>query len=716
MLLCDARADDRAAAGKSKISNLFLVGDPKQSIYRFRRADIEVYDQSARLVGAAQRARIRQNFRSGWHIISWVNRVFSRLIEPSRDGHFQPEYVPLLPGPHAYEFPGRVVLLYPPEPDTDCKGRVDQIRYREGCCIALLIKRAVKAAWPCSRERGSLGYQDCAILLPQTTGIEQYEEAFRACGLPYHIVGGKHLYQRVEIKSLINVVTAIDNPEDAIALVGALRSPFFGCSDEDLLRHALDGGTFNYLRPNVTPAEPLAGTFELFQRLHRERNHRPVAATLLDFADATKGLELFLAKPHGAARVANLLKVIDAARSMERSGVLTFRGFARWLRERQSAREEEADSAQAESGDESVTVLTIHKSKGLEFPMTVVADLNSGEARPEERVIFDRVQGRLHLRCGPLRTAGWREAQEWDLRRVEAERRRLFYVAATRARDYLVLPVHWSKQGSKPSGMQEYLESIPNLLPPADAVPWGETIGDMAVHDTRKLPPWPKPEHAPRVKLDEAATDPAVERFLVGRAAWARNRDSVLEAARKTVPIVHASELAGPSLPPRTTVTAEPAGPEFGTLVHRLLELHLTGQIARDKIEQTARRLAADTGLSDASAASAAQLVTGALKSPTIQRLRSAKRVSFEVPFTYIDQGAIVEGRIDALAEEDAGILLVDFKSDAVDPGDEPARAEHYAPQMRAYASAVAASAGRPAREALLFFLRTNRTVPVPLS
>jgi ATP-dependent exoDNAse (exonuclease V) beta subunit len=719
MLLGGASGEDSgqrsAARGQqqARADRLFVVGDPKQSIYRFRRADIEVYDECVRELGESQHLRIQQNFRSGHGLIGWVNRVFQRLIARSAYGYYQPDYVPLLPGPKAAESAGEVVLLYPPQP-TDRQGHMDKIRFREGCAIARLIQRAVTDEWPIGRGDRPLHFGDVAVLMPQTTGIEYFEEALRACELPYQIHRGRHLYKRLEIKSLINVVAAIDNPEDAIAVVGVLRSAFFGCSDEDLLRHSLAGGRFNYLRPSAAAPEPIAGAFELLARLHRDRNSRPVHQLLIDFFDATKGLESFLTKPHGEARVANLMKVVDAARSLERGGAVTFRGFAGWLEQRQTDREGESEGATAEPGDESVQVMTVHAAKGLEFPMTVVANLAAGERAGDGPLVFDRSRGVLHMCCGNLATRDWHAAAAWDQRRDEAERIRLFYVAATRARDYLVLPVYWNKAEKQPGGMLQYIK---DLVPPPASPPWRAHVDGMRVFDTRELGDWPEVTHSPRVDLEELAGAREAEAFLTARTEWLRERDGVLVRASAGRRIIRPSaESEEPAAPQPTAAADGPRGAQFGRLAHRLLELRLSGAAGAGQEHQFATRLAADDHLDNATAASAAALVAAAIETPLVQRLIAAKRLHLEVPFTYAQDGALVEGRLDALAEEDAGLLLVDFKTDSIAPGDEPARAEHYASQLRAYAAAVSAATGQTVREAHVLFLRTLVGLPIALN
>ena len=323
---------DGTLDGEVDPGRLFIVGDPKQSIYRFRRADIEVYEQCRRRLGSEHHLTIRQNFRSGSEVIETVNRLFENLIQRSIDGAYQPDYVPLLPGPRAAESPGRVVLLCPPDPERDRSGAIGEIRFREGCAIARFIQQAVNERWPISGDSGKLELSDVAILFTQFTDIDRYEDSFRACGLEYHIAGGRHFYERIEIKSLLAVVAAIDNPEAEISVVAALRSPFIGACDEDLLRHALAGGRFNYLAPGVPSSSlppTIADSFALFRSLHQQRNDRSVAQTLLAFFDETKGLESFLIKPQGEQRVANLLKVVDSVQAQERSSVLTWRGFVR---------------------------------------------------------------------------------------------------------------------------------------------------------------------------------------------------------------------------------------------------------------------------------------------------------------------------------------------------------------------------------------------------
>jgi ATP-dependent exoDNAse (exonuclease V) beta subunit len=817
---------------------LFLVGDPKQSIYRFRRADIETYERVVRRLESAEsqpakrrgrprhaadraarrdsdravdpasagqsRVTISCNFRSGRRIIDAANRIFGQLIAPSTDGYYQPAYVPLIAGPRAAEPPGgQVFLLYPPEPLGGGRGGdladdrllAEEVRFREGVIIARFIQQAVREQWLVAERAGPprpIDYRDVAILCERMTGIDQYEDAFRACGLPYQIVGGKHYYRRMEVQSLQAALEAIDDPENMVALVAALRSPIFGVSDQtlwsqvsgrrylhyldpagDRLRHGRRAGDLgphldkdtragdstrapaarDRNRPEAAgaprqlllgfgsgPVEvaedevvaPLVEPFQLLRSLHARRNSQSVERTVRQLFEATKALEMFSLLPQGEQRVANLLKVLNTARSLEATGLLTFRRFVRWLRERVLAEEEESESPTAEPGDPVVQVLTIHKSKGLEFRMTVLAGFSSGAPHAVSGLVVDRARGRLEMKVGKLQTLGWHEAEQWESVRQDAERRRVFYVAATRARDYLVLPVFWptqlKKQGQNgPQGMQAYLEGA---LPDPALVPWGERLSsgllqDAIAFDTRGYLPWPAVPQAPALDFRRSATEAETERgeaFRRQREDFARELDHVTARAAVGRAVRHPSQHAGPPPGPaepaadaarRAPVSTRSRAAALGSAVHELLAICFSAPATPSDLDAAAHATAARYELDDAQTAELLSLVRSTLDAPLGRRLRRAGRLFAEVPFCHCTGGEWIEGNIDIVAEEPAGLLVVDFKTDRVSPAETAARAEIYAAQLRDYVLALEAVTPGRVHEAVLYFVRSGVACPV---
>ncbi len=455
---------------------LFVVGDPKQSIYRFRRADIEVYEESRRLLdprgaGGDDQRRLTQNFRTVPSIVSWVNDLFGRLIVEDTVAHHQPRYEPIAafrgePGPVRgcpKETPVRVLLLTPPRPGALAEARADEVRLAEARHVVALIRKAVGERWTTTEEDGvrPLRYGDIALLFRTSTGIDAYEAVLREHGVPYRIAGGKRYYMRSETRALQAVLEAVESPHDTLAVVSALRCPFLGHSDEELLTHRASGGDWVYTHEGVGRGTPFERSFDLLARLHATRNTRSIALTLEDLFESTGALSLFYLKPDGDQRAANLLKALDLARKHETLGGATFGSFVRWLSSMAEAEREEGEaplSEQAESGSDdadAIRISTVHKAKGLEFPMVILCDTAGRGRNVSPGLVVERSGGetRMEFAFGPASarflSAGHADAAEREKQRLEAESARLFYVAATRARDYLIVPVF---SGKNPGG------------------------------------------------------------------------------------------------------------------------------------------------------------------------------------------------------------------------------------------------------------------------
>ncbi|MGB9628348.1 MAG: UvrD-helicase domain-containing protein, partial [Thermodesulfobacteriota bacterium] len=463
---------------------LFLVGDPKQSIYRFRRADIEMYEEAKVRMGQDRLLTISQNFRCAPSLIQVVNKIFSDLIQPPEEGQYQPGYVPLYFGRKKATVPPEhgIVFLYPPRKKELVMTSTKECRTWEARCISSFIQRLVGEekwqVWDDSDQSfRPILFKDIAILIRTYTPLNLLEEALRSYDVDYRVMGGKYFYQRQEVQQLLAVLQAIDNPIDKVSLVAALRSPFFGISDEELFLFHARGGNLNYLKE--ARGTPLEEPFLLLRRLHEMRNQVSVSALLKRLYEETGGLVLFLLKPQGEQRVANLLRIGDLARALDERGMLSFRGFVRWLSERQEEEAEEEEPPTLEQGDNFVRLLTIHRAKGLEFPVVILADIgHKGDWR--EDFIIDRRGERIAIKVGSkesgYQTANYEELSQWEEKRKDAEERRLLYVGMTRARDFLVLPVYWvkeKKEGKKEVPKNSFLSYLQPYLSEPDNVSFG---------------------------------------------------------------------------------------------------------------------------------------------------------------------------------------------------------------------------------------------------
>ncbi len=513
---------------------LFVVGDPKQSIYRFRRADITIYEWVKTKVLADGLLTIRQNFRSVPDVIGWINDVFAELIQ-AIDG-IQPQYTELVSARPNHHIPNPPVVLVRGE----AKG-ADGVREEEARLLAGTIARIVTAEqWPVSdgdQER-AVSWRDVAILLPSRTGIEYYERALSERDIPYRHEGGRSFFDRQEVRELINCLKAIDDPTDRLSLVAAMRSGAFGCSDEELFRFVDSRGKLDLrVEPNSeVPAVNEALT--TLRRLHGFRSQMTLPEFIGRVLEETRLVEYAITLPQGQQAAANLTKVADQARAFSgvRGGGL--RAFVRWLSTRSSGRSEEADAAVAETRDDVVRILTIHGAKGLEFPIVALANLNSDRQNRSPFAIPDPNEQRLSLSVGSkgneFKTPGFDEHFEREKQHADAERLRLLYVAATRARDYLIVPAVLDEDKSK--GM---LKSLISCWPSSpDGTDASANPVNMYIYDTNVISDRP---------LSFRPTDPVLPEEIdeqeARRDGWLKNREELLQRASRGLSLTFLNEL-----------------------------------------------------------------------------------------------------------------------------------------------------------------------------
>ncbi len=637
--------------------SLFAVGDPKQSIYRFRRADIETYaDAKATIAEKGAALTIRANFRSTRAILGAVNGVFEGVMVPPPEGAYQPAYVALEPS--ARTEPGVPPVILALAPDVPPATSAGEAAVQEARLVAAYLVREV--------ERGRrFRYGDVALLFRAMTGVAAYEDALRAAGIPFRTVGGRHYYDRSEVGWMIAALSAIEDPHDAVALVGALRSPFFGVTDDALHRLHAAGGEFSYRRPLPGDADPgLARAWVLLGALHRDRNALSPAAVVERLLARTEVLAAYALEPQGEARVANLLKVLDTARALEATGALTFRGLVRWLRDRGAARYEEEESAV--EAEDAVRLMTIHKAKGLEFPVVVVPDLGREAPWRAPVLLADRGSGRLAVNLGrvgdaALTTLDWADSEAREMERLDAEAVRVLYVALTRAERVLALPVPTRPEGN---AFFQYLGAL--LETPTDVL------------SARDLEP---PARDGREAPSAAGADETLE-------AWSGRHEALVARGGAADGAGRAADAAGAQEPSRT---ARQRAAAASLARAALLEVDLDEPADGPSVVAA---LGARRGARADVVGEATRLLGRALAGPVIVRARRAGRCLRDVPVAAPVAGAVVEERLDLVWEEGGELVVVRVGSG---PGD---RATPPLPD-----AVLASALGRPVRDVLVLDL-----------
>jgi ATP-dependent helicase/nuclease subunit A len=768
LLLCLAGNED----GGLRPGALFIVGDPKQSIYRFRRADVGAYRRIADRLGdsGATAVTLQTSFRSVPAIQHFVNAAFRDDMDGDRDA-LQADYVPLLPHrPDAAEQPAVVALpiAYPYGKSLYGPPQVTQTALNEaqpeaiGAFVAWML--SPECAWTVAEgdRRRKIVASDVCLLFRRFLHFgaditRDYVESLEARGIPHLLVGGKTFHEREEVDAVRTALTAIEWPEDELSVYATLHGPLFAVGEEELLEyHSVARAFHPYRIPGELPErlQPVAAALNALRELHAARNHRPVADTIGRLIALTRAHAGFILWRGGEQVLANVLHISDLARRYESEGGLSFRGFVDMLHDA-STRAESPEAPILEEGSDGVRLMTVHKAKGLEFPVVVLADIACKLSLEAASRYLDPARRLCAVRIGGWSPVELQEHNEEEAKRDEAEGVRLAYVAATRARDILVLPAvgdapydkGWIRplnralyppreqwQSPAPARGVPLFKGKVTIMPDAraDGQPVDDTVrpGTYQLADLHSGQPYAvtwwdpllleqRPDDARGIRREELISKDANPADVAGDRAkydqWKERRAAVqASGATASMRVLTATELAETVSGKADQIAIEdagfgvlrPSGKRFGTLVHAVLAT-LPLSATKGEVEELAALHAKLFAAPDDERDAAAGIAVKLLAHPRFESARAAeqagRRVWREAPVSLrLDDedgiSRLVDGQVDLAYESDDGWVIVDFKTDI-----EIASAQDaYKQQVALYVEAVKRATGRPATGVLL--------------
>lgn len=683
--------------GDDHPDRLFVVGDPKQSIYLFRDADVTQFRETRDAIDGwgGREIALDENFRSTPAIVSFVNHLFERVFaKTGRPWDFPYEQV--RPTKDRECDAGSVEVFF-----TVKGGSAEESALFEYTALARRIESRVQAGdLPVYWDRNGnhldtprpATYGDIAILIEKRTHLDRLLHALEERGVPCRVHGGAGFYQAREIIDLRNVCAFLCNPADDIALYGTLRSPYFGLSDADLFRicRGRARGLFEHLAESAD--DRAAAAYRQLARWISLVRHVSTSELLSTILDESGVRMVHAALPDGDQTIANIEKLIDFVRSRERPG---FYSTDRFVAELDALIGNESREGEAETGrfDDAVTVMTVHGSKGLEFPIVFVpgitdaADTRSGPVAADFRrgigiqIPSDENPGTPEKSLPYLLIEN--EYRQKDL----AEHRRLFYVAATRARDHLFLSGVVPDPSRLREHPDEYTRRVELLLGhlghgiPAE----GETVvhevaPGVRVTVTGCTAGECMPDGgAPRAPISPGPVDGRAHPPLreIPRAASTRRRFSatgIMEYLRPSA--AHKNTMTDRSLfepPARTDLREE------GEIIHEIF----SGRPAEPVLRR--RGIAPDGATTARYRAMYDRFRSSAL-------MRDAAEEYTEFPFCLAIDGFTITGSIDRLVRTGSGWVVIDYKTGrTVQPGD-------YEVQMAIYALAARQITGTPVR------------------
>ena len=765
-LIFDESGQTRLPEGK-----LFIVGDAKQSIYRFRGARVEVFNDLCRRLGPGKQEGLDLSFRTHQGGVDFVNHVFESLMPAYESIQAKRNIVP--PDPSV-----EILLTAMPQ-DKPKPGARDAARAQAAVTadrIAQMVQGQERRVWDrAANDWRPARYGDVAILFSRMTSSLDFERELALRGVPYYVVAGTGYFQQQEVWDALNALAAVDNPFDDIAFFGVLRSSMVGLDDNSLMHIAMqcappylpalrsrlrrDGKTARVELSGLSrdQNDALAFAVDLLTRLHSQKDATSVADTLDELLAQMAYEATLLCQTHNGNRaLGNVRMLLDRARASQATTLAEFLAEIRQLVLDESRYEQ---SASASEDADVVRIMTIHKAKGLEFPVVFLPDLNAGRKNGKTPLLSRSDWGlTLELSAADEPNGGpsdddedetppakaplsWRLATMIDNQDDQAECVRRLYVAMTRHQDHLVLVgADWrSKDGDFRSGGC-FLRNLDQVLDLQAAAERGSLSYGPGRHAlVRRITPTPPPRRqrpcGEKIDLLKQAQSPEDLTGLVlaqspasAPAAGSLLAQTPASAWRCEIAATALSEFEHcPTLyrwryelrvPGRYLVvpaeqTPAPAEAQsldpatLGTVYHRCMELL---DLADPQPSALVARVLDEMDLqipADALSAELGQMIDNFRPQPLWRELATARKSWRELSFLMDVSGSTVRGQIDLIYQDAGGHWhIVDYKSDRVEGQQLADRAANYELQMMLYAWAAKRYLGQAPVDATLYFLR----------
>ena len=708
---------------KSEIVNLFIVGDSKQSIYRFRSADVTVFRQVQSDIKSSggELIDLDLTFRAHKHLLDSLNTLLAPILCET-DDPARPYAVPFAP-----------LKAYRPKPVRE-NIQPPFVEFHLGLGENAEEGRAVSAQALATRlcelhQNEGFAWGDMALLFRSSTAFEAYETALEKADIPFVTVAGRGFYDRLEIRDLLNILAAINDPTDDLALVGLLRSPAFAIPDAEIYKLRFPNNAMQPMKifesmkrtveegkqantytgkerntqheSSLHPSLFIIHPYIILTELHSLSGRAPAATVLKRLLDLTHYRAILSTAPNGARSVRNVKKLLADAHRSRLVNLTDFLVYIQTLRD-VSFREGEAPADASSSG--AVQLMTVHKAKGLEFPLTVIADAAHQTHARSALVTWNVEHGTLlDLRNDDFHSTAWQLASRLEDDRAEAEDNRLLYVAATRAKEKLLISGHvkQNKDGLSYKGWLSKFDFLQEMSTPEQSLLNDRILAK--IYSTSQTGASDSPQPASTPQTESPTTDsplPTGEGLGV--------RADLLEPLTPTLPLADDKTRARESDPPQrvwriVSTTRKPHAPAWlvGRLVHEALR-----RWRFDDLDDFLKPFALEAGLTDEDEIHTAiresrRMLERLRAHPLFEELDSAE-CHHEIPYFSPDG----RGIIDLLYRSNNDWTIIDFKTDEA-RSEEEARAiieqKEYHLQVARYAQAIANQLNVKAKTRLVF-------------
>jgi len=696
---------------------LFLVGDPKQSIYRFRRADIDTYNIVKEQIRKShgEVLDLTTNFRSVPSLTEWNNPVFQGVFPEEKESRFQARFARLNPfrdedrnlwhGVHKITIPKMRGNKKKDIARFDAR-RI--ARFIEWACEGnVKLKRSTQEIEQGLKEPAV--YSDFLILLRFKENMNLYARALERRSIPFEITGSDTFSQSEAINHILNLARALREPDNPIHTVAVLRGLFFGISDQELFQYKMQGGWFHYLKSEDKKTKEIAQIKKVRQCLTKLKEWwewkktYPATVVLEKILDETGVINYLASSEIGSSKAGNVFKMLEILKDQETGGIHSFSHLVEFMEEIASSYELEEISL-TPGKKNAVRLMNLHKVKGLEAPVVFLANPRGKKHfEPDKHIIRkgDEPQGYFLLdkKVGFQREvishpADWDEKVKIEKEYDEAEEARLMYVASTRARNLMVISTYEENLKYKSwYFLDHYFTEAPELA-------------------FDKEPEEKDEKEREKLKLGKDEWENAQNELF-------RRKQSIENPTYRVETVTNVAKSAEP-IP---SWAAQGKGESWGRAVHNLLKLIGEGMVKDLEFQAENVLTAEERDISEKG--ELVRLIKSITASTLWNRMIKAQKKFYEIPFSVQtdlssldlinkdntkDLPVVLNGVIDLVFLEEDGWVIADYKTDIINGGLQRF-IDYYTPQIRIYTEFWEKITGQKVKEAGLYFTSINRWV-----
>lgn len=698
---------------------LFIVGDPKQSIYLFRDADVTRFKEAQEIITAQCTGRtidLDTSFRSTKDVIGLANFLFSRLFA-SAEKPWEFGYEPVRISEGRADHAGSAGLLLPPR-GSDAAGT----KRNEATMVARKIHSIVHAQPLSVYEeqpdhsfvQRPARYGDIAILLEQRTNLPYYLAALGEYGIPFYVHGGTGFYHRQEVYDLVSILSFLQYPHDSVSLAGALRSPYFGLPDTELFRIGQESGrTFrDQLAAYADRAGPgpASRARDLLVSWQQYAGSVGLVALLRRILADSGAYTVYAALPDGEQILANIEKLVSLARAREEPGNYGLSDFLVDLRMAIDENEREGEAHLDALAANAVNIMTVHAAKGLEFPVVIVPDMGmsfSNNAPPiaigDNPLMVGVKVPNPHENYAMTESPVFLTLKEQQRQKERAERKRLLYVALTRARDHLIMS---GTPPDTPGLSYELARSRIEWIFKALGVT-GDAIaaGGLTLPDGLRLAIVSDPASIPAEAGREEPALIVVPEECKGKngtwepPAYTEGKKRIRPESVSDIEEKEEKNLSGSLEKGKSKYLPGVECKKKGTIIHEVLRGRDAATVLREYGEYSEEHVRH------------CEEIRAAFLSSDL--MKKVKRSYCEVPFIVTIEGKPVEGRIDRLCEmEDGSWVVIDYKSEVILSNEYSVFKQEYVVSMGVYSESVRQNIHKPVN-VFLYIIEINEFLEV---